>query len=198
MKEQEQLTITKQSTDVIDGAKLQIVEKYKAMLPVEMWQEELNKYPDPSTLKSRDGVRYVPISHIEALLDTLFFGLWSLENFKYQVVANEICAQIELKVYHPIMGVWITRTGVGAAMIRQKSGAAVTDVSAKIKNALEMDLAHAKADAMKNAAKSLGKIFGRDLARKKDQQGKPRAMVKSKALEAKKKKDLAQQQQQQD
>ena len=65
------------------------------------------------------------------------------------------------------MEIWISRSGVGVAQIRQKSGSNIQDVNAKIKNALEMDVPHAKADAIKNAAKSLGKHFGRDLSRKK-------------------------------
>ena len=51
-------------------------------------------------------------------------------------------------------------------MIRQRSGAQISDVNAKLKNALQMDLPHAKAEAIKNAAKSLGDKFGRNLGRK--------------------------------
>ena len=50
-------------------------------------------------------------------------------------------------------------------MIRQQKDADLTDVSKKIKNALEMDYPHLLADCIKSAAKSLGKAFGRDLNR---------------------------------
>jgi hypothetical protein len=51
-------------------------------------------------------------------------------------------------------------------MIRLKKDSAVTDISAKIHNALEMDFPHLKADCIVNAAKSFGVAFGRDLNRK--------------------------------
>jgi hypothetical protein len=40
-----------------------------------------------------------------------------------------------------------------------------SDVDAKIKNTLVKDFPHLKAECIKNAAKSLGKYFGRDLNR---------------------------------
>lgn len=109
---------------------------------------------------------YLPISFIEMTLDELFFGLWETKDFKWQVIANEIVGSISLRVFHPTAGIWIERTGASATMIRQTKGAQLTDVSAKIHNALEMDLPHLKADCIANAAKSLGKVFGRDLNRK--------------------------------
>ena len=81
-------------------------------------------------------------------------------------MANEICVNLELQVFHPVAKTWLSRCGVGACQIRQKAGAQISDINAKIKNALEMDLPHAKADALKNAAKSLGDLFGRNLTRK--------------------------------
>lgn len=108
---------------------------------------------------------YIPISFLEMKLDEMFLGMWSTENFQYQAIANELIGSIDVKFYHPIAGTWITRTGAGGVIIRQKKDASITDLSAKIKNALVMDMPHLKAECFRNACVSIGKVFGRDLNR---------------------------------
>lgn len=120
----------------------------------------------PRNVKKRQNISYLPISEIEAQLDRMYAGLWQTKGLTWKVSVNEIVVSLELGVFHPIAKTWIWRCGVGAAMIRQNKGAAISDINAKIKNALEADIGHAKADAIKNAAKSLGDLFGRNVARK--------------------------------
>lgn len=130
--------------------------------------ERLNVSPPPKEVqmnKYADGSRYLPISFVQMNLDELFFGLWSWEITDVKVVANEILVWGNLKALHPVSNTWITRSGTGAAMIQQKSGSAIDDISAKIKNTISKDLPHAEAEALKNAAKKLGRRFGRDLNR---------------------------------
>lgn len=127
----------------------------------------LNRPPDEKEVKQNpSGALYIPISFLQMSLDEYFFGLWKTENFRWQVMGNEIAGSIDLHVFHPVERVWIVRTGAAATMIRQHKGAAVTDYSAKIHNALEMDVPHLLADCLRNAVQSLGKLFGRDLNRK--------------------------------
>lgn len=109
---------------------------------------------------------YLPISYVEMSLDELFFGLWETKDFRWRNYANEIVGTITLRVFHPVANQWIERTGASATMIRQQRGAGITELEKKIHNALEMDFPHLKADCIVNAAKSLGKMFGRDLNRK--------------------------------
>ena len=141
-------------------------ERHQFIIDLEKFLSGLNTEPKKEDIKNRQGINYIPVSNIEANLDRLFCGLWQTVNMNWQVVVNEIIVSIELQVFHPIAKVWITRTGVGAAQIRQSSGASVSDIDKKIKNSMEMDMPHAKADAIKNAAKSLGDLFGRNLSRK--------------------------------
>lgn len=129
----------------------------------------LNKDPNPEEVRVNQHAgnsMYLPISYVEMLLDEMFFGLWETRDFRYQVIANEIIGSIVLRVFHPTAGEWIERTGASATMIRQTKGAGLTEYDKKIHNALEMDFPHLKADCLVNAAKSLGKAFGRDLNRK--------------------------------
>lgn len=120
---------------------------------------------------------YLPISHIQTTLDEIFPGQWWEENFRTQVIGNEIAGSIELVVVNPVTGREIRHVGAAAVLIRQASGAKVTDIDAKIKNALEGDFPHLKSDCLKNAAKMLGKVFGRDLNRKYDDTYSPGAAM---------------------
>jgi len=127
----------------------------------------LSQQPSEQEVQTRNGLKYLPISFIENKLDEIFgFACWSYEMRDVTIVANEVCAIVDLKVFHPIAKTWITRSGAAGVQILQDAGASVTDISAKKKNALEMGFPHLKSDALKNAAKSLGVVFGRDLTRK--------------------------------
>jgi len=127
------------------------------------------------------GFRYIPIGLVESKLDHYFAGLWETKKPKWQVIANEIVMTLELKVLHPIAGIWLRRIGAGAVQIQLRAEYEVTpdgkkvkkdvdvmDVSKKIVNTLGKDFPHVKAEAVKNAAKSFGAIFGRDLNREFD------------------------------
>lgn len=138
---------------------------------LENFVNALNQQPNPAEIKVNEAAgnsKYIPISHVEMELDERFMGLWETENFKWSVIANEIVGSIDLRVYHPIARVWIRRTGAAAAMIQQKKDSDITDISAKFKNTLVKDFPHLEAECIKSAAKKLGKMFGRDLNRKHD------------------------------
>lgn len=122
----------------------------------------------PSKIKKRQNIEYLTISEMENLLDTIFLGQWQTEITQTIIVGNEIVMNVKVGILHPITKQWLWRAGTGAAMIRQNKGAKISDIDSKIMNAVEMDAPHAKADAIKNAVKSFGDIFGRNLMRKKE------------------------------
>lgn len=144
------------------------------------FQMLLNAEPKANELGSTpDGkAKTLPISFIETTLDELYFGQWSTENFTYQLVANEVIGSLELIVVHPITGHTIRRTGAASIQItvdavpddikndRQQKNRWALDPSNKKSNALDMSFPKLKAECTKNAAQSLGRIFGRDLNRK--------------------------------
>ena len=128
----------------------------------------LNKPPNNNNVainKFAGNSKYLPISFLEMNLDEMFFGLWQTKNFEHSVIANEVVCSLELEYFHPSAQTWLTRVGVGAAMIQQSKDSDITDLSAKIKNTLTKDFPHAKAQAFRNACLSIGKSFGRDLNR---------------------------------
>lgn len=133
---------------------------------------------EPEKIEKRDNFEYIPISYIETKLDEIFgVGCWSFEMQSIQVVGNELLGVCNLKVYHPILQQWITRAGTAGVQIRQVKGATISDIDSKIKNAIEMDAPHLKSDCLKNAAKTLGKVFGRDLNRKHEDTFSPIASI---------------------
>lgn len=143
---------------------------------LERFQKALNTPPEPKEVKENAhnaGAKYLPISFIEMTLDEMFFGLWETTDFRWQVMGNEVVGSLTLRVFHPVEKIWISRVGAAAAMIRQAKGAKITDIDAKLHNALGMDFPHLKADCLTNAARSLGKMFGRDLNRKFEDAYKP-------------------------
>lgn len=146
------------------------LEKFMAMLNKEPDSKELTKTPDGKAW-------YLPISFVEMTLDELFFGLWSTENFRWSAIQNEVQASIDLIVIHPITGMKITRSGSASKVItmdktpdaikndNQAKNQWALNIANKKPNALELAFPALKAECITNAARSLGKIFGRDINR---------------------------------
>lgn len=130
---------------------------------------ELKNKPLKNETKTNEhagGAEYLPISRVESKLDYWFPLLWQTDNFSWSTIANEIVCSIQLWIYNPFLQEWITRTGVGATQIQYRKGTQdLTDVNNKIQKTLQKDFPAAKAEALKNAAKSLGETFGRELNR---------------------------------
>lgn len=132
--------------------------------------EELEKTPDGKA-------KTLPISFVEMKLDEIFLGQWGSSGFTSKVISNEVCGEVVLWVVNPITGLRIERQGASAIIIQvDKAPDELTgkdrnqwaiDVLNKKPNALDLGYPKLKAECVKNAAQSLGKVFGRDLNRKK-------------------------------
>lgn len=140
----------------------------------------LNSEPEVSELdRTADGkAKTLPISFVEMTLDELFLGVWGTTNFTTKLISNEVVGELELWVKHPITGDMITRSGAAGIIIQmdkapenltgQERNNWALDPSNKKPNALDLGYPKLKAECVKNAAQSLGKVFGRDLNRKKN------------------------------
>jgi hypothetical protein len=152
---------------------------------LQKFQTRLNSQPSELAVESTPDrkAQTVVISHIEMTLDELFFGQWRTENFKWNAIANEVQGSIELVAVHPVTGFEIRRTGAASIIImvdKVPDGVTGTDrnqwalnPSNKKANALDLAFPKLKSECVKNAAQSLGKIFGRDLNRKNADQYQP-------------------------
>lgn len=138
---------------------------------IEAWRIKLENFQrllhrKPKKTASRQNIQYVPIDTVETTLDELFFGLWKWEIlFEPKREMNEILVCGRIHFFHPVAQTWLFRDGVGVAQIRMKKDTDFTNYANKIQNALEMDIPHAEADALKSAAGKIGNKFGRNLRR---------------------------------
>lgn len=142
----------------------------KENIQLQHFVHRLNREPNMAEVeKTPDGKAVsLPISFIEMTLDELYFGMWELSDVTYQQIFNEVVGTGVLTVKHPVTGEKIRRVGFASVVITQDSGANIQDFnSTKKKNALDLSFPKLKAEILKNAAQSLGKVFGRDLNRKK-------------------------------
>jgi hypothetical protein len=174
----------------------EILTEYRKRL--ENFLYRLNVEPPPESVDpTADGqANTVLISHIEMTLDEMFFGEWETYDFKWSVIANEVTGSIILQVVHPVSGRSLRRTGAAAIQImvdavpeelkadkndtysekmrkKRERNLWSLDPANKKQSALDMGFPKLKAECEKNAAQSLGKLFGRDLNRKKSDILKP-------------------------
>lgn len=150
-----------QTAKTDDSVKTEI-NKLQAMV------KRLNRIPDKSLIqlnKFANNSKYIPISHLEMLLDKIFAGLWQTKNFHFTTIANEIAGSIELWYFNPSAKQWMCRIGAGAVQIQTSKGTDFSVITNKIQNTLVKDIPHLKAECFRNACLSLGKQFGRDLNR---------------------------------
>lgn len=175
------------NNQVAQKQNFQSLEEYR--VAIQNFTTRVNSTPPEDSIdKTADGkAKTVVISHIEMTLDEFFFGQWDTENFKWSVIANEIVGSMELVAVHPVTGREIRRTGAAAIQIMvdkapedvkgtEKNKWALNPENKK-SNALDMGFPKLKAECLKNAAQSFGKLFGRDLNRKIQDNYKP--LIKS-------------------
>ncbi len=145
-----------------------ILDKPKALL-YSILNAKLNRLPQKKWIKSQmlggREVFYLPIEKVEYLL-TKIFGFWYPEVMHYENEFNAITVHVRLHLWHPYTGEKWPVDGVGAEEIQTKKGASPADLASINYGAVAMAFPSAKSEAIKNAAKSLGKYFGRDLNRK--------------------------------
>lgn len=115
--------------------------------------------------KFAKNTKYVPISYIEMKLDELFFDGWNLEIKSYELVLNSIVVSVRITGLNPATGREFYRDGIGSKAIQLNSNSKPMDISNIKSNGLELAFPAAKAQAFKNAAQSIGKVFGRDISR---------------------------------
>lgn len=129
----------------------------------------LSKNPPRSVVKYHNygKFNYLPITAVERMLDGLFAG-WSVEILREGQVANGFYVVVRLSANIPQSDKQLVADGIGFAEFQTSKGAAPTDLSKIIQGAGVLAIPRAKAEAVKNAAKQLGNLFGRNLTRDDD------------------------------
>lgn len=133
-------------------------------IEIEKFNKLLSKDPKNVKTEKRGNkeTKYVPIYEIENNLRMLF-QQYKIEIVHWQVVANSVAVQVRVHYLHPVTNEWLYHDGVGAKAIQLNAGANPTDFSEIKADAIEKALPAAKSQAIKNAVKHLGKLFGAGL-----------------------------------
>lgn len=152
--------------DIFGAGKLSVKDATKE---IEAFTARLNQEPDPTWLhKTPDNkAEYIPVGIIEMNLRKDFMGLVGFTVLTERRELNEYIVTARISVFHPVIMQWIHYDGIGAKVITQKKDTELNDFAQyKQKNALEMNAPNAYAEAIKNAAKKIGKKYGADINRK--------------------------------
>lgn len=158
-------------------ARMGEVSNYQAL---ENFTKLVNTPPPASSIqKTPDGkAETMGISFVETKLDEIYLRQWGTEDVHVVQVANEILVYLTLWVIDPLTKLKITRVGFAAVQITTDACPDNIKSDYKAKNAWSLDMQNKKPNAMylafpkarsmaiKNAAVTLGKTFGRDLNRK--------------------------------
>lgn len=152
--------VQQQSIDTIIKKEKMTLTTYKAVL---------SNTPPKEIVKRHEYGKfdYLPITAVERLLDGLFEG-WSVEVLREGAVVNGFYCVVRLRARIPGSETFLVADGIGASEFQTTKGNSPTDFNNIMPGAIVMAVPRAKAEAMKNAAKSFGNIFGRNLTRKDD------------------------------
>jgi len=131
------------------------------------FRQFLNRKPASSWITDSYDKKYktFKIGDLMQLLDMVYFCQWSTKNFRYETISNEIVGVIELHVTNPLTQHVRVITGTAAIVIMVDKGADPMDITRKKAKALETGFPKLSAMCLKNAARQLGTLFGRDINR---------------------------------
>lgn len=133
---------------------------------IKNFNEFLNKAPKAEWVKVNkhsNNAKYLPIRIVENLLRS-FFGVYQVEMVgQPHIIGNSIVVSVHLKVYHPLLKEWLTFAGTGAVPMELEQGSGPLEFERLKPKGLHKNVPAAKAFAISNAAKSIGRIFGSDL-----------------------------------
>ena len=158
--------------DILDTKELETINKTvaKQKLTEITYKQILDNNPPKSIIRHHQYGKfdYLPITAVERLLDGLFAG-WSAEILREGHVVNGFYIVVRLTAHIPNSNKVLTADGIGFAEFQTVKGASPTDFTKLMQGAGIMAIPKAKTEAIKNAAKSFGNLFGRNLLRNDDQ-----------------------------
>jgi hypothetical protein len=110
---------------------------------MDAFSRKLNEAPKEEWLKEHNGFKYIPISIIETELSLIFSGGYDITIIDTKIKGNDTMLTARISVFHPVLYEWKTYDGIATAF--------------------EDTIAYS--EAIKTAAKRIGKRFGSDLNR---------------------------------
>lgn len=123
------------------------------------------------TVEDKNGVKgpyyYLPVERIEWLLVNII-RRYRREIKECKQIANSVTVILRLHYWDPVYNEWTFHDGVGSAPLQTDRGAKAADLMAIKNNAVQIGAPAAESYALKDAAESIGRLFGRDLNRKEN------------------------------
>ena len=161
-------TESKELTNYEDIRRLaELPDKVSAM--VQFKAIVLDRQPDSKFVEANKyagNSKFLGIGYIEQMLD-LIDPCWSFLPVDRGVYGNSFIYEGLLELTHPLTGDKIRRTGIGAVPIELDAKRATSAIDFEHINpkAMHKNVPAARSYALKNAAQSIGDIFGRNLNR---------------------------------
>jgi hypothetical protein len=127
----------------------------------------LSEKPDQRIVKQNKyagNSNYIPIGIIQSLLDKFFLD-WDWAINDVQLILNSVMVRGTLTL-KTAAGSIRKIDGIASSEIQLKKGENILSADTLNSKALERDVPKAESEAFKNAAKKIGRKFGRDLNRK--------------------------------
>lgn len=165
--------ITKEELQLVDKeiqkAEEKVVSAYDTQAVEKVYRAILSTNPPKQIVKYHKygKFEYIPITLVERLLDGLF-EWWQPEIIREGHVINGFYVVVRLRAKIPKSDKILVADGIGFAEFQTAKGATPMDYTQLMPGAGVLAVPKAKAEAIKNAAKSLGNLFGRNLARNDD------------------------------
>lgn len=139
-----------------------------------------------NTEASEDGLYlHVPIAYLEPDLRNTFQGNIEITIKKQTIIDGILTIIVRLKVFHPVKKIYLKYDGI-AGTILQNISAGKFEGTTKITTVeyIKPEIAACYSEAIKNAAKKIGKRFGSDINRVNKPGAKPiKETVKKKAVD---------------
>lgn len=149
--------------------------KYANHLSPESFIQDLKKFNDKlneepakeNTEKSEDGdFLHVPIAYLEKDLKEVFEGAVQIIIKEQKEMFGAITMFIGIKVFHPVYQEWLNYDGTAAVVIESElPGEFKGSSKTLIREDIKTSIALCYSEAIKNAAKKIGRRFGSDLNR---------------------------------
>lgn len=127
----------------------------------------LNQDPPQSWVKKNPyagNSLYIPIEKVEWMLRRLFKNP-RFEIRQQGVMFNSCYTTVRIHYFDPVLNDWTFQDGTGASQIQTTKGSSPAEMQNIGQGAVEKALPDSYSQAIKNAAKKIGRIFGSDLNR---------------------------------
>ena len=108
---------------------------------------------------------YLPIDKVEYLLRKIFKS-YHVEITGQGTAFNGVWVTVRIHYFNPALNDWSYSDGIGAVQLQTAKGTSPADLANINNGAIAMAFPSAKSYAIKDAAETLGKIFGADVNRK--------------------------------